>query len=50
MNIYNQYLRGGVEWLHNEFFKGINSQEEYLKKINEITSDYKRNFFGCSEE
>ena len=44
MKIFNSYVRGGIEWLYEEFTEGANTKDEYIAKINEIVSDYKDEF------
>ena len=40
MKLFNSYLRGGIEWLFEQFTSGATTKDEYLAKINEIVSTF----------
>ena len=40
MELFNSYVRGGVEWLYEQFIHTANTREEYLDKINDIVTEF----------
>lgn len=42
MDIFNSYVRGGIEWLYNQFTSTANTREEYLEKIYEIVDEFQQ--------
>ena len=40
MKLFNSYLRGGIEWLFEQFTSGATTKDEYLAKINEVVSTF----------
>jgi hypothetical protein len=36
LELFHQYMRGGVEWLYENVTKGATTQEDYLDKIREL--------------
>jgi hypothetical protein len=40
MKLFNSYLRGGIEWLFEQFTSGASTKDEYLSKINEVVSTF----------
>ena len=49
LELFHQYMRGGVEWLYEHVTEGGNLQEDYLDKIREIVTLY-ANDFEISQE
>ena len=39
--LFNSYVRGGIEWLYEQFTTGTTTHDEYIAKINEIVSSFK---------
>ena len=37
-------MRGGLEWLYEQFTDGATTKEDYLEKVYEIVSLYKEDF------
>lgn len=44
MDIFHQYVRGGIEWLYEFFTNGASSQDDYLEKINELVKQFADDF------
>ncbi len=40
MKLFNAYVRGGIEWLYEQFTFGATTKEEYLAKIYEIVESF----------
>jgi hypothetical protein len=40
LNLFNSYVRGGIEWLYDNFTNGATTHDEYIAKINEIVSNF----------
>lgn len=40
MKLFNAYVRGGIEWLYEQFTSGATTKEEYLAKIYEIVEAF----------
>lgn len=40
MQLFNSYLRGGIEWLYEQFTEGATTKDEYLAKIYEIVGNF----------
>ena len=40
MKLFNAYVRGGIEWLYEQFTSGATTKEEYLFKIYEIVESF----------
>ena len=47
LELFHQYMRGGIEWLYEQFTDGATTKEDYLEKVFEITSLYKEDFSIC---
>lgn len=47
LELFHQYMRGGIEWLYEHFTDGATTKEDYLEKVFEITSLYKEDFSIC---
>ena len=41
MKLFNAYVRGGIEWLYEQFTTGATTREEYITKIYEIVENFK---------
>lgn len=41
MKLFNSYVRGGIEWLYEQFTSGATTKDEYLAKIYEIVENFK---------
>lgn len=44
MDLFHQYLRGGIEWLYDFFTNGASSQDDYLVKINDLVKQFADDF------
>jgi hypothetical protein len=44
MDLFHQYMRGGIEWLYEFFTDGASSQDDYLGKINELVKQFADDF------
>ena len=44
LDLFHQYMRGGVEWLFEQVTDGATTQEDFLAKINEIVAQYTEDF------
>lgn len=44
LEIFHQYMRGGLEWLYDHFTDGATTKEDYLEKVCEVVSLYKEDF------
>lgn len=40
MELFNSYVRGGIEWLYEQFSEGSTTKDDYLAKIYEITESF----------
>ena len=40
MKLFNSYVRGGLEWLYEQFTSGATTRDEYLAKIYEIVDNF----------
>jgi hypothetical protein len=40
MDLFNSYVRGGIEWLYEQFSEGSATKDEYLAKIYDITESF----------
>ena len=40
MELFNSYVRGGIEWLYEQFTSTANTKDEYLEKIYEIVDEF----------
>lgn len=41
MKLFNAYVRGGIEWLYEQFTSGATTRDEYITKIYEIVESFK---------
>jgi hypothetical protein len=44
LDLFHQYMRGGIEWLYEHVTEGATMQEDYLNKVKEIISLYAEDF------
>lgn len=44
LNLFHKYMRGGLEWLYDQFTDGATVKEDYLEKIFEVVNLYKEDF------
>lgn len=44
LELFHQYMRGGLEWLYEQFIDGASTKEDYLEKVYEVVSLYKEDF------
>ena len=44
LELFHQYMRGGVEWLYEHVTNGATTQEDYLDKVREIVVLYADDF------
>lgn len=44
LELFHQYMRGGLEWLYDHFTDGATTKEDYLEKVYEVVSLYKEDF------
>lgn len=44
LELFHQYMRGGIEWLYEHFTDGTTTKEDYLEKVYEVVSLYKEDF------
>lgn len=40
MELFNSYVRGGIEWLYEQFTEGTTIKDDYLAKIYEIVDSF----------
>lgn len=40
MKLFNAYVRGGIEWLYEQFTSGATTKDEYLAKIYEVVESF----------
>lgn len=48
LDLFHQYMRGGVEWLYEQVTEDATTQEDYLARIVELINQYSEDF-GLSE-
>ncbi len=44
LELFHQYMRGGLEWLYEKVTDGATTKEDYLEKVYEIVNLYKEDF------
>ena len=44
LELFHKYMRGGLEWLYEQFTNGVTTKEDYLEKVHEVVSLYKEDF------
>lgn len=50
MELFNAYVRGGIELMYEQFTDGCTTRDDYLSKVYEIMSTFKREIEGISYE
>lgn len=40
IELFNSYVRGGIEWLYEQFTEGTTTKDDYLAKIYEIVNSF----------
>lgn len=44
LDLFHQYMRGGVEWLYEQITEGATTQDDYLLRIVEMVKRYSEDF------
>jgi len=44
LELFHQYLRGGIEWLYQQTSESATTKEDYLAKVDAIVSQYIQDF------
>ncbi len=44
MDLFHEYMRGGVEWLYDHITEGASTQNDYLEKVKDVVSLYAEDF------
>jgi hypothetical protein len=44
LELFHQYMRGGLQWLYEQFTDGATIKEDYLEKVYKVVSLYKDDF------
>ena len=44
LELFHKYMRGGLEWLYEQFTDGATTKEDYLEKVHDVVSLYKEDF------
>ena len=44
LELFHQYMRGGLEWLYEQFTDGTTTKEDYLEKVYKVVNLYKEDF------
>lgn len=44
LELFHQYVRGGIEWLYEHFTDGATTKEDYLEKVFEVVNYYNEDF------
>lgn len=47
LELFHQYMRGGLEWLYEQFTDGATTKEDYLEKVHEVVNHYSEDFAIC---
>ncbi len=47
LELFHQYMRGGLEWLYEHFTDGATTKEDYIEKVYEVVSLYNEDFSIC---
>lgn len=45
MELFHKYMRGGIEWLYEQFTEDATTKDDYLAKILKVTQTYKLETF-----
>ena len=44
LELFHQYMRGGIEWLYEQTIEGATTKEDYLAKVDAIVSQFIQDF------
>lgn len=44
LDLFHKYMRGGLEWLYEQFTDGATTKEDYLEKVYEVVNLYNEDF------
>ena len=44
LELFHQYMRGGLEWLYEQFTDGATTKQDYLEKVYEVVNLYNEDF------
>lgn len=50
LDLFNAYVRGGIEQMYEEFTSGCSTRDDYLNKVFDIMTDFKNEIEGHSYE
>ena len=50
MDVFHDYVRGGIELMYEEFTDGCSTREDYLNKVFEVMTTFKKEIEGFSYE
>jgi hypothetical protein len=50
MELFNSYVRGGIEYLYNKFYEDCVTQDDYINKVYEVVDRFKNDIEGKSYE
>ena len=50
MELFHDYVRGGIEVMYERFTDGCHTQDDYLTKTYEVMSTFKEELDGASYE
>lgn len=50
MDVFHAYVRGGIELLYEQFTDGCSTREDYLNKVYEVITTFKKEIEGFSYE
>lgn len=50
LDLFNSYVRGGIEQMYEEFTSGCSTTDDYLNRVYEIMTDFKNDIEGHSYE
>ena len=42
--LFNSYVRGGIEWLYERFTEGTTTHDDYISKIQDVVADFKEEY------
>ena len=44
MEIFNSYVRGGIEWLHEKFEEGVLTEEDTIERVFDVVQEYQNDY------
>ena len=50
MELFNDYVRGGIELMYEQFTDGCSTRDDYLNKTYEVLKTFKEEIEGISYE